>query len=74
MTLNAFCLLHMELVSEWRTPSRLEQGVSILRNLWIEQYKPEPVVIEDSLYDIDRIARRIWDEQLLRMRRACSPV
>ena len=64
MTLTAFCLLHMELVSEWKTPSRLEQGISILRRLWIEQYKPEAVIVEDSLNDIERIARRIWELQL----------
>ncbi len=73
MNLNAFCLLHMELVSEWRTPSRLEYGVEILRNLWIEQYKPEPVVIEDSLYDIERIARRLYELQLVQ-KRSCTPV
>lgn len=72
MTFNAFCLLHMELLSEYKTPSRIEAGVDILRQLWIDQYKPSPVVIEDSLYDIERIARRVWDEQILRMRRAAA--
>lgn len=61
MTLTAFCLLHMELVSEWTTPRLIEQGVEILRRLWIEQYQPDSATIEDSLYDIERIARRVWE-------------
>lgn len=63
MTLTAFCLLHADLLSEYATPRWIEQGVEILRRLWIEQYKPEPVVIEDSLYDIERIAKRVWSQR-----------
>lgn len=61
MTLTAFCLLHMELLSEFATPRWIEQGVEILRRLWVEQYQPDSATIEDSLYDIERIARRVWE-------------